>query len=113
MIFAETWLQVVEGRKTVTRRITKVGKPSKYKVGHSYSVQPGRTAKGIARIDILSARQEPLGYLSVEEAKKEGYDTAADFELVWIKMYGSYDPAMLVWRYEFKLIEVNSSAVDY
>ena len=71
MIFQHTWERVLSGDKTQTRRIVKwdeslVRPPltvitpdrAKYQVGKTYAVQPARTKKGIARIQITGIRHE-------------------------------------------------------
>jgi hypothetical protein len=61
MIFQYTLDQVLDGRKTQTRRLVTAGRPSRWRVGRTYAVQPGRTKKAVARIEVTGGYQAAAG----------------------------------------------------
>lgn len=101
------WRQVLNGTKTVTRRV----KPQP--VGAIRAVQPGRTKKGVGFIKILSCmdsnkweRKNLSGYGGTvtcsEEAHKEGFKT---WEGLWEWIYAHVKrPLPKLYRIEFVLI---------
>lgn len=111
MIFQHTWEKVLLGEKTQTRRQRKplqyyfketcqVEKWQRYltwktvyAIGKTYAVQPARTAKGIARIQIMSIRREDVRQISEADARAEGFDSP---ELFWLKWCEMYDPLAAV-----------------
>ena len=102
MIFQATWQQVIDGSKTQTRRLVKSSDElrdldavkfvyhindgwcgnegpnpeypgrTKWQVGNTYAVQPGRGKKAIARILITGIRKERLQDISPEDVMSEG-----------------------------------------
>ena len=75
------------GRKTQTRRPVKAGKPCRYKVGHDYAVQPGYGREGIARLKVLSVREEICGDISYTDARAEGFKTTAEFKRYFVRLH--------------------------
>ena len=76
---------IKDGRKTQTRRQSGI-----YKVGRTYSIQPGRVRAGIAegRIRILKKRGEySLGNISKEDAWDEGMYMNLEFERLYSELY--------------------------
>lgn len=121
MIFQYTLSKVLEGRKTQTRRLVRDNEAAiphlqditavthndrtKWKVGHTYAVQPNRTAKQMARIHLTGIRQESVADISHEDAVAEGYENRAAFFAAWHEIHGpDYDEA-LVWVLEFELLD--------
>jgi hypothetical protein len=101
---------VLDGRKTVTRRLVSPNPRSPWasgacrlKVGKTYAVCPGRGKHAVARVEITAVRRAPLGHLTRDEARREGFESAADFEQAWAAINGGYDPTALVWRVGFRL----------
>ena len=80
--------KIIEGAKTETRR--KASAIERYQCGHSYAIQPKRTAKGISRGRIvildswLEAKNE--GVISVQSAKAEGGYTPEEYERLYEKL---------------------------
>lgn len=95
MFFTATWRDVINRRKTETRRIvtdrmslvtlpsgqraivqrTRDGKTRiKWQVGHTYGVQPKRGRPSIARIEVTGLRIEPLHAITDDGARAEGVD---------------------------------------
>lgn len=118
MIFKETWQQVLDGTKTQTRRPVKPGEYPKiigpglgypeypgaipgtvlevrringylkWRVGHTYAVQPGRGKKAVGRIRITKIRRERLQEITHRDAMAEG-----------IKLKATQDPVMEAIRH--------------
>lgn len=103
---------VMDGRKTVTRRVASPNPRSPWYVGacslvvgRDYAVQPGRGKGAIGRARIVSTRLERLGYLSDDEARAEGFENAYQFERTFARLNGgSYDPRVDVWRVELEAV---------
>lgn len=91
MIFAHTYDAVMDGSKTVTRRLWKpsykwcpagiaIGTESAsggttreiWRVGLTYAIQPGRGQSAASRLRITKLSVESLSQLTAEEALKEG-----------------------------------------
>lgn len=103
--------EVMRGRKTVTRRLANDNPNSHwysggcfYKVGRDYAVCPGRGKNAIGRVRITSVRLMTLRTLSTDEARREGFETMADFVRAWREINGSYDFKARVWRVEFEVV---------
>lgn len=127
MIFQHTWQKVLDGSKTQTRRLVKpfdwvglresgeavytIQDRIRWEVGKTYAVQPFRTAKSIARIRILSIRQQDVRYISVEDAYAEGFrpgssgrvptEAICGFLDTWCRMH---DPAFVFW-FEYRIAD--------
>lgn len=100
---------VIEGRKTVTRRIARDNPRStwsrggcKLAPGQSVAICPGRGKPAVGRRRVASVELMPLGWLSDEEARREGCADAAAFEALWVEINGAYDPDVEVWRVAFE-----------
>lgn len=95
---------VMEGRKTVTRRLVSDNPRSPwyrdkcaYRVGQEVAVCPGRGKYAIGRVRITSVDRVTLN-VDNREARREGFANGADFRLAWAAINGTYDPDALVWR---------------
>jgi hypothetical protein len=90
MIFQHTWKQILEGKKTETRRpvkpehdccvisgeivyVTHNGR-LQWVVGKTYSAQPGRGQKAVERIRITAIRKEPLYAINEAGYQAEGFE---------------------------------------
>lgn len=80
---------VAAGRKTATRRPVKGDQACRYRIGHDYSIQPGRTKPGICRVKILDVQHQRAGDLTLADARAEGFRTTADFKAYWTRLYDS------------------------
>lgn len=136
MIFAHTYQQVLDGTKTQTRRLVKpedmaisdmpdsdgiwgVAYPpptssqydrcysvTRWHIGQTRAVQPGRGQKAVARIRITAIRREDVRQISDEDVKAEGFASRADFLRLWEQMHGQHYDA---WVLTFELVtEVQS-----
>ena len=92
--------QIKNGSKTQTRR-----KSSSYLVGKKYSVQPGRTQRGIpeGRILIVDKKVEtsPSDRILYKDARAEGGYTPSEFEDLYSRMYPGWRER---YAYTFKFV---------
>ena len=105
MIFQYTLDKVLSGRKTQTRRVRRPGSQARWKIGHSYAVQPTRTARSVARIVVTGVRHEKLGKITQAGARAEGFPSVAAFARVWTEVHGAFDPQTEVWVVSFRLAD--------
>ena len=102
MLFKKPLLEkVMDGTKTQTRR----GTTRTYKVGRTYGVTCRRYQKSQAHIQILQAKEQRLGDITLADVKAEGFQTLEEFKQAWIKIDGSWNPEQTVTAYQFKLIK--------
>lgn len=108
---------VAAGEKTVTRRLTSTNPRSPWfdggcslVVGRDYAVCPGRGKNAICRVLVTSVTVQELGYLTDDEARREGFANAFEFEDAWKAINGSYDRHTKVWRIEFERVQVLAHA---
>ena len=89
------------GQKTETRR-----KSGIYKVGRTYSIQPGRTQAGIAEGRILMTKvrieKQPI-MISFSDAKAEGEYIPEKFEELYLKMHPYWKTR---YAYTFRYIPI-------
>lgn len=105
MLFKKKHIKkILKHRKTQTRRTGK----RQYKVGHRYGIRSSRIEKSVAHIVITHRFKEKLGQISLEDAKKEGYESIEEFCRDWEKDYGSWNPEETVSTYEFELVSSDS-----
>jgi hypothetical protein len=130
MIFRQ-WQQVLEGTKTQTRRLVKSGEQleylltepnapigpnavfstptdgmdlgrTKWVIGRTYGVQPGRGQKAVGRCRIFAIRQELLQDISEEDAIAEGIKTISpeyrDFGKDHLYAWADGEPAYLDYQ---------------
>jgi len=114
MIFQYTYQQILDNNKTATRRVINPGEVllenptrlvvsgrTKWQVGKSYAIQPGRRKKAVGRIEITGIYQERLGQMTAEDALAEGFASLEEFQQTWIQIHGHYDPNQSVWVVTF------------
>lgn len=107
---------VLEGRKTVTRRLCSENPRSPWwsevcalEVGRDYAAQAKRGTPAIARIRIVDVHRETLlgmghGPPGNREARREGFGSLAEFQEAWIEINGRWDPLAEVWRVAFEVV---------
>ena len=110
----ELAVQVMAGRKTVTRRVVSANPRSPWfedrcslKPGGDYAVCPGRGKKAIGRIKVTSVTlQHGFDPIQIDEMEAlcEGFSSAAEFQQTWLSLQGSLDP-LDVWRIEFEPVQ--------
>ncbi len=102
---------VLDGRKTVTRRLASSNPRSPWsrercglRAGDSFAVCPGRGKPAVGRARVLAVARVSLGRLDEREAAREGFGSAKEFERAFTIINGGYDPDAIVWRIEFELL---------
>ena len=122
MIFQYTLQAVLNGEKTQTRRPVKPNEDAfyddngqmiavlhkgrtKWQVGKNYGVQPSRTGKAVARIEIRSIKQESVQSVTDEDARKEGAKNREDFLNLWEDIHGENMRDADAWVLSFTLVE--------
>ena len=99
-LFKQSLLQkILAGQKTQTRRIH----TCLLQIGESYGIRTNRFEKAQARIIITDRRQEKLGDITQEDARKEGFKNLEEFREVWEEIYGDWQPTQIVTVYDFAL----------
>lgn len=111
MIFQPDAIDLIrQRRKTQTRRPVQLLKPPRpaipektcrYHPGRTYSVQPGRGQRGILHITIMDVRQELLGQITQQDARREGFQFTSQFMQRWEQLHGVVDPDQPVWVISF------------
>ena len=114
MIFQYTWQLILDNKKTATRRLINLGEElldnprrlevngrTKWQVGRSYAIQPGRRKKSVGRIELTDIKKELLGQMTADDALAEGFASLDEFQQTWIQMHGHYDPDLPVWVITF------------
>ena len=110
MLFtAEDLEKVLRSEKTMTRRPHKV---DGYTVGKVYPARSNRWRKAEHYILVTRKFRERLGDISLEDVKKEGYNSLIEFKAGWIKKVGPWKPKRVVMAYEFKLHEKEKGVQD-
>jgi hypothetical protein len=111
--------KVMAGEKTVTRRLVSNNQRSPWyvarcglKVDHTYAVCPGRGKNAIGRVRVVSAELVPLADLDEDEARREGFESAAAFFAGLDAINGKpISREEWVWRVEFRLVHANDLAL--
>lgn len=90
---------ILEGRKTMTRRIHR----HEWRVGRCYGIRDRWFDKPKGHIIITRKFKQRLGDISEGDVQKEGYSNLEEFRKAWeeINGAGSWDPKQLVTVYEF------------
>lgn len=103
--------KVMDGEKTVTRRICSENERSpwfkggcKVVVGKDYAVCPGRGEHSIGRVLVLRVWKERL-YLAFtdREARLEGFENARELRRAFASINGELAAHTHVWRIEFEV----------
>jgi len=109
--------KILAGEKTQTRRPVKVNEYQtthddlvevrngrlKWRVGKTYSVQPGRGKKGEGFMKLTSIRREKVESITEDDVMAEGLVSRDKFLEIWNGFYGDAYPEC--WVLEFELVE--------
>lgn len=57
-----------------------------------------------ALIRITGLRRERLGDITLEDVRREGYDTMEEFKEVWVRITKCWDPELEVYVVSFELV---------
>lgn len=115
MLFQHTWEQVLNGTQTTISlpmkpdevifqnpRRVKYGPRTIWKVGHTYTVQPGKGKKAVGRILLQGIDEGVLGQLGTEDFLAEGFANREEFIDAWKRIHGRYDPNQRIWILRFE-----------
>ncbi len=114
MLFKPEHVEMIKnGTKTQTRRnwkrrMVKVYDPEHPERGGIYKVKTQMLSKDHhCKIRVTDVRREMLYGLTLEDAKKEGYNSIEEYEKVWEEINGSFDN---IWVYvvDFELVKGDS-----
>lgn len=118
MIFERTLArQVMEGKKTVTRRVCSDNPRSPWwrekcalVAGKVVTVNPGRGVLNIGRIEVVDVSKTTLRELEMRsvawaeaEVEREGFVGFLEFREAWEAINGVWDLDAALWRVEFKV----------
>ena len=94
--------KILQGTKTQTRRTHK----HTWQIGKVYDIRDTWYSKPQAHIKIIRKFKQKLGDISLEDVKKEGYNSLEEFRRAWkeVNGEGSWDANQTVIAYEFKLV---------
>ena len=104
MLFKESHIpMILNGTKTATRR--NWAKPYVI-VGHSYPVKTKMLSKEThCRIKVLKVFKQKLKEMTQADCIKEGYFGRKEFQIIWEKINGFWNPEMEVYVIEFEKVE--------
>lgn len=101
-LFKHDHVQMIQRKKkTQTRRTGK----KRWSVGKIYQAKTSFT-KGenpFAYLRVTGLREEFLGQISDEDARREGYPHVPAYRRVFKKIYGHWDPHQPVWVIDFEV----------
>lgn len=102
ILFKPQFIQpILKGRKTQTRRVGK----KRWNVGSVHMAKTGLLCEDpFARLRITGVRRSLLGWITHEEAEKEGFDCVADFNHAWRQIHGEWSPKQEVWVIDFEVM---------
>ncbi len=110
MLFKKKHIEMIlAGKKTQTRRLP--GKSASYYVGRVYAIRDNWFAKPSGYILITRKFHQKLGEISLEDIKKEGYNSLEEFRRAWEEIHGkgSWNPKQAVTVYEFKVVNYSEN----
>lgn len=100
-IFKKSILEkVLQGKKTMTIRYN-----GGFDEGKTYAVRANMNEKAKARILIIKKQKKKLGDLTPEDIAKEGCKSFEEFQQIWERLYGKWNPEDTVFCYEFILVK--------
>ena len=104
--FAWTTQALLQGHKTVTRRMWTKQLVNPGDLVQAYNRSPRFKGKPVAVIKILSIYTEPLSKVTDEEERKEGglWGSGKEYIRAFLEAYPGMTEDDLVWRIEFKII---------
>jgi hypothetical protein len=92
---------VLQGTKVQTRRISR----RMWTVGKAYGIRDRWFTKPQGHILITRRFKQRLAEISLDDVRKEGFQSMGEFQEAWTKIYGSWNPEQTVTAYEFKLLK--------
>lgn len=80
---------------------------TKWAVGKTYAVQPGRNLPQVARIRVTGIRRQKVTDIIAADAVAEGYDTREQFLAAWVRIHGAGAADADTWAIAFTLVEAS------
>jgi hypothetical protein len=114
MLFKKKHIEMILAeRKTQTRRLP--GKSANYSVGRVYAIRDRWFSKAQGYILITRKFRQKLGEISLEDIRKEGYNTLEEFRQAWEEIHGSesWQPNLTVTVYEFKPLHKRRASTNH
>lgn len=87
MIFPPAQARAIAGKRKTQARIPATGPRCRFRLGHDYAVQTGPGRPAACRLKIVGIGRQPLGALTLPDARAEGHRTTADFMVAWVRRY--------------------------
>ncbi len=93
---------ILRKKKTQTRRTGQ----RRWNVGsiHQAKLDYRKGSQAFAYIRIIAVREEFLGMITDEDARREGYPSIKAYRKIFKRIYGHWDPHMPVWVVDFELV---------
>ena len=95
---------ILAGTKTQTRR---TWAKSRVRIGQIYQCKLNfkKGSGPFALVKVTALRLQRLGEITPQDARAEGYADIAAYQDIFIKIYGGWDPLLMVWVVDFELVE--------
>lgn len=103
------------GEKTVTRRLVSSNPRSPWwkqrcslQPGRTYAVCPGRGKNAIGRVLVTDVHRDVwfgAAALAPEEVRREGFESAEEFDTALARINGKVPIGAVLWRIEFERAE--------
>ncbi len=130
MIFQHTYQLILDEKKTQTRRLVRenevavrgrnnridrvqINGRDKWRIGTTYAVQKGRSKPQIARIELIAINSQLVQNISTQDALAEGFNSRAEFFVMWRRIHGESLSLQRVWVLHFVLVGVGIVHDDY
>lgn len=99
----ENITKIILGDKTETRRVGE--RRWRLEAKHQIkAAESGIFGEPLGLVEILAVQREPLGDITDDGAKREGYRNRAQFFDAWRRLHGSLHLEGLVWVVRFKCV---------
>lgn len=110
MSFALTEPQLLNGMKTVTRRVgwlTLKEGDELVAVRKAMGLKKGESVKRLARLRVMSVRREPLNTITQADCRAEGFPghTPESFVAFFCRTHPGCTPRTEITRIEFEMVE--------
>jgi len=82
-------------------------------VGKVYPIRCRYFERAKVKILIIRKFKQWLGDISLEDVRKEGFETLEEFQACWTRIHGMWDPNLIVIVYEFKLVMPEREPLEF
>lgn len=105
MFDVQTVKAIQNGKKCVTRRLTRTDGRRPAVPGKIHTIKIDRTDRKYGTILITDCTMEKLGDITPNEVKMEGFERIGEYINYFKKVNGTDNPNTMVWRVEFELAD--------